>query len=261
MQHAQKLVLVPKERLEKLQKNQDNLPTIQTPGDNITRTDAEMHKLLNDSKTSDIEKAKLYTQLLQKFLFQKGMIKEKVIENENDNLLDMENNFSILSDISEVEKTVTNGKNSEDIVSSVPKAYRVKANGIMKHLLRSGDVDYNEKLELVFKNQVISGTNITDLVNDAVRKRKTAPVPKGRTFFAKALASVHMPFEFIGNEDVKKLINVENNQPTLTPSPPLTRTRMAAITSTPTSSRPNNTEDSFVDAEETVQNWSRLKKK
>lgn len=265
MLHAQKFVLVPQERLEKLERSQETatLPTTQTPGDNASRTDAEMHKVLN-SPGDDIEKAKIYAQLLARFLFQKGTMKNKI---DVDTLLDLEDksepndNFSVLSNITR-DETVIYKKNLNAVISTVPRNFKTKAAGLLNHLLASGVVDWNEKYELVFQNKVITGTNIIDLVNDTLRNRKSVAPPSGRTIFAKALSQVHTPQEFIGNDDVKALADEQNPHLLLTPSPVKTRRQRAAATSTPKrSKRGSESEESFYDSANTSLNWDRIKHK
>lgn len=63
------MVLVPQERLDRLERStlqQPPLPTVQTPGDASSRIDASMFDVLN-SNIGDREKATIYSQLLQRF--------------------------------------------------------------------------------------------------------------------------------------------------------------------------------------------------
>lgn len=81
MQHARKMVLVPEDSINKIHQNIQNdtvvkeiqeqpiLRTVQTPGTNLTRLDAELSEILNSDEANEHIKWKNYQQVLQRYLF------------------------------------------------------------------------------------------------------------------------------------------------------------------------------------------------
>jgi hypothetical protein len=60
----------------------------------------------------------------------------------------------------------------DDIVESVPKTMKAKAQLLLKKMKSSLDISWNEKGELKYKGETVQGSNVVDLVNDVLRKRK-----------------------------------------------------------------------------------------
>ena len=58
-----------------------------------------------------------------------------------------------------------------DVVDTVPKTMQVKARRLMEHLKR--DIALTARGELIHEGVPIVGSNVVDLVNDLLRKRKT----------------------------------------------------------------------------------------
>ena len=61
-----------------------------------------------------------------------------------------------------------------DVVDTVPKTMQVKARRLMEHLKR--DIAWTARGELIHEGVPIVGSNVVDLVNDMLRKRKTDPI-------------------------------------------------------------------------------------
>ena len=80
-------------------------------------------------------------------------------------------------------------KNIEEILESVPKSYRKHAHLLMKHLLRKAVPDrlsWDVQGIVTIDGNVVKDSNITDLINDAMRERKTVKAV-GRNQFAQLL--------------------------------------------------------------------------
>ena len=58
---------------------------------------------------------------------------------------------------------------------------------------------WNERGEFEYRGQLIKNSNLTDLVNDVLRKRKKASDPLGWETFAEVLQRSNVPQELIGN--------------------------------------------------------------
>ena len=60
-----------------------------------------------------------------------------------------------------------------DVVDTVPKTMQAKARRLMEHLKR--DIAWTTRDELIHEGVPVAGSNVVDLVNDMLRKRKTDP--------------------------------------------------------------------------------------
>jgi hypothetical protein len=60
----------------------------------------------------------------------------------------------------------------DEILESVPKTMKAKAQLLLKKIKSSPDISWNEKGELKYKGETVRGSNVVDLVNDVLRKRK-----------------------------------------------------------------------------------------
>ena len=81
------------------------------------------------------------------------------------------------------------------IVDTVPKTMQAKARRLMEHLKR--DIAWTARGELIHEGVPVVGSNVVDLVNDLLRKRKTDPT--GWQPFARQLSAINLPMEFVGN--------------------------------------------------------------
>ena len=70
----------------------------------------------------------------------------------------------------------------------------------MHRLKQDDNIGWNVKGELVYKGEVMPHTNIQDLVQDILRKRKTH-IPHGWQTFAKALKESNISQDLVGNQE------------------------------------------------------------
>ena len=89
----------------------------------------------------------------------------------------------------------------DDVVASVPKLVRGKAEQLAKVVLR--EMTWSPKGELIVNGQVLPGTHVVDLVGNAVRQRKSFR-PAGRDAFLEELSRINVPRELIGNQEIWK---------------------------------------------------------
>ncbi|CAD6234041.1 GSCOCG00012360001-RA-CDS, partial [Cotesia congregata] len=229
MEHAKKMVLIPYEDIDKVKSVPKNfeqvltslsnnyLPTSQTPGDPETRLDVELTKILNETSvdTNTHDKVKQYSELLRRYLFFKNQHRENnsTIEKiENNEVIPDTNDFSAINGNQEISSIAINNSIAEqnksykvsDIVNGVPKTYQLAAENILRHIesVDSGKrLQWDDKGSVTLDNRKIPGANIVDLINDAVRHRKTVKVT-GRNFFASFLQEINTPREFVGNSSL-----------------------------------------------------------
>jgi hypothetical protein len=118
-------------------------------------------------------------------------------------------------------------KNVDKIVESVPKSYRGRALLLMRHLLDKAvpaRINWNEHGVVTIDGDVIKDSNITELINKAMRERKTMKA-EGRVQFARLFRVLNTSSVLVGN---KKLLTVSSSN--------LAKLRLTA-SSTPIASR------------------------
>ena len=78
-----------------------------------------------------------------------------------------------------------------DVVGTVPKTMQAKARRLMEHLKR--DIFWTARGELIHEGVPVIESNVVDLVNDMLRKRKTDPT--GWQPFSRQLRAMNLPME------------------------------------------------------------------
>lgn len=202
MERARKMVLIPQEELQRMQSHFNDvksinnnasgpeeptpLKTTQTPGDNVTRLDDEMRRIL-DSKNyaSENDKFKDFSQLLQRYLFFVDKNRRPV------QTLEEEHNYNDKMD-------------DEIIISSLPKVYQKKGRMLINHLKANKNViSWNSAGSVYFHGQKCKDSNIIDLMNYAARQRKNMDIA-GKDQFLRVLRETDTPREFVGNNELWK---------------------------------------------------------
>ena len=74
-----------------------------------------------------------------------------------------------------------------------------KAERLLQRLKDHPDVKWNSLGEFEYQGQSIKNSNLTDLVNDVLRKRKHAVAPLGWETFANVLQRINVPQDLVGN--------------------------------------------------------------
>ena len=87
-----------------------------------------------------------------------------------------------------------------EILDSVPKTTRGKAELLLIKMKTNRDITWNEKGELKYKDKIVHVSNIVDLVNDVLRKRNYFN-PEGWETFGEALREGNVPQDLIGHSD------------------------------------------------------------
>ena len=93
------------------------------------------------------------------------------------------------------------GNVEADIVESVPPTMKSRARQLDKKLKENKDlITWDDKAQLVYEGTPVAGSNVIDLVNDALRHRKNFN-PRGWRLFAKLLSDVNIPEGIFRNEN------------------------------------------------------------
>ena len=241
MEHARKMVLIPKESVDRLQalSVHGKLNSVQTPGTTTSRLDAEMNDILNSvDNMTEREKWQRYSQVLQRYLHFKDVL-DNSKKSRND---DVEEGEEENADNS-IDQGAPSTSVDARIVESVPSKFQNKARNLLQHLRICGNVTWNKQGTTFVDGTVVRKANIIDLLNDAMRERKNHPPPAGHLQFAAALQQAGVPREFIGNSRILHHLNAS-----LTTSSPLWGTSKVDKSGLNNRSLNNISAGEFVDA-------------
>ena len=217
MEHAKKMILVEPRVLENMTRNQ---PIEDATNRDLKETSQSMKDIL-ESDDAAYDKANAYQQALWGFLKRFEQYKDRPL-----------GKVQLTSDSKPISSTSKSGDEStsledesgvvRDVIASVPISLRNKAGRLLKRLKSNPQVKWNELGELEYDGRVIKQSNLTDLVNDVLRKRRQTPDPLGWDVFADALRQVNVAQDLIGNpkrwDYIRKIPTVEaNNEKEKTP--------------------------------------------
>ena len=158
----------------------------------------EMNDWLEKDDLPEDTKATMYAQQLQRV----NQLKNQVFRPEP----------SPVQMITHTEQTMTSGSDSttpsqqlnatdKRIIDSVPKTMQNRAKLLVQKLKDHSDViSWNANGQLVLEGSIVPNSNIVDLVNDVIRKRKGFN-PEHSNTFAKALAKINVPEDYLRNPD------------------------------------------------------------
>lgn len=204
------MVLVDPRKLEALQKASSQSPPPPPPSYNVLeeidspvtsalrRLDQEMRDILDNETYTEDEKIKLYNQTLQRYLEYKRQRLYNIHHPPPPRQLEAKSADAAAAAADDDEK-INRQLVEKDIIDSVPQTYQRKARLLIDRLKRSRVIGWKDDGRLVYKDEVVPNTHITDLVNDAVRSRKRFE-PYGWRIFAQGLSDSNVPQELVGNK-------------------------------------------------------------
>ncbi|XP_036147275.1 uncharacterized protein LOC118647132 [Monomorium pharaonis] len=235
--------------------------SVRTPGTPLTRLDAEMSRVLNSSWPRNIKDGKSRKRKAVRSADETTSNDTRAEEgdaddNDDDNDYDDDDDSTIVfhetspisgkhprtSDIDTVkEKTrkvirnIHELKSVEKILETVPKTYRSQARMLMRHLQDKAEPDrlnWDEQGIVTIDGNVVKDSDITELINDAVRERKTVKAT-GRDQFDRLLRSLNTRTALVGNKELLKAVygssinarpqSLASSTPNITRSPPKRR--------------------------------------
>lgn len=214
MNHARKMVLVPEHTLERLERRQN----VATPPltARLNGLDQEITDVLKDSKLSEDEKVRQYSQALQNYLHYYNERKDQPInvkiqqpaplpkEPEKPQEAQEENTAQEAR-----EAPRTNRDNIErEIIQTLPKTLKDRGRRLLEKIKENSDVmNWNEKGQLVVDGAAQQGTHISDLIRDSLRaSKKNSPGPIGWEMFTQGLAKMNAPENLIRNAQRKQAL-------------------------------------------------------
>ena len=194
MEHARKMALVDPRLLDTFRSQPPPPHPTDTLGKTVQALDDEMMTILDRKDLDDRTKVTLYNQVLRRYnVLSDKRVKEPVrVGAVNESMSSTASGPG--AGVAVVPEGVV-GAPSSGIEATVPKTMQAKARRLMEHLKR--DVAWTARGELIHEGVPVSGSNVVDLVNDLLRKRKTDPT--GWQPFARQLRAINLPMELVGN--------------------------------------------------------------
>ena len=203
MEYTKKMALVDPRLLETLAtpKRPATLPIKA-----MSELDEDMKHILGRQDIDEQEKVKQYNQILRRYVTYDGKANQPV-EVRITQQTAQGSNPSVAGD----------GKESSldrNILETVPSTMQRRAKLILDKIRQNSDMSWDSRGQLTIGEKPVKDTNITDLLNDVLRKRKR-PHPTGWEAFAKGLREANVPRELVGNKDRWNYMQSgESGQPT-----------------------------------------------
>ena len=166
---------------------QNNLPSPLTR--KLSELDEEMKTILERQDLSEFNKARAYSEILDKYLDVKRRLQQPTAIP----IVDQKTQESSPSQLD---------KQTVDL-NLIPQNYRNRAQNLLTHIEKQTDLDWNNKGELIVDRQPIVGSHIIDLVKDTVSTRQRGAdieSPTGASVFMEGLRKSNVPQSLIGNK-------------------------------------------------------------
>ena len=164
MEHVKRLVLMPEHMAENTTQSKPLVPPLTSQ---VNHLDSKMDSLLQRQDITQDEKARLYSQILQCYLnYYKGMsqpVRVRVVSSKptTEKLETQPEPVDLLDNI------------ETDILESAPPTMKTRARQLVKKLKENKDlITWDDKAQLVYEGKPIPGSNVVDLVNEALRHKK-----------------------------------------------------------------------------------------
>ena len=105
-------------------------------------------------------------------------------------------------------------KNLEQlIIDSAPKQMQNKAKLLVEHFRDNPYLQWDDKGQIIIDGKTVDGSNIVDLVGDAMRSQKRKNYqPVGMTSFVQGVKQANIPSDWIRNESYVKQMRKEQEE-------------------------------------------------
>ena len=177
MESAEKMLLVPADAVEKLQKK------------NMTQLDSELFDILHDNSLSEDVKWKLYSQILQRFLHKVAESQQPIeipIVQQTPSAVEVRNQLA-RQEATKKRSEYVNEEKDDEIETSTPSSLQShplhvlrknltaglakKAEKLYKVLDSRGSISWTRDGEVSLGKDPLAGSNISDLISTAVRAK------------------------------------------------------------------------------------------
>ena len=149
-------------------------PATDTLGKKVQALDDDMMTILDRKDLDDGTKVTLYNQVLQRYnVLADKHVKEPIrVVTVNESMAGSGSGVEPGPGSEGAVRAPSSGLEAT-VLDTVPKTMQAKARRLMEHLKR--DVAWTARGELIHEGVPVAGSNVVDLVNDLLRKRKTDP--------------------------------------------------------------------------------------
>lgn len=196
MNQTKKMVLISPEVFQRLHNR--------VPDENLHLLENDMNQVLHAPELEDRAKWAKYQQLLQR----------------RQHFHDKMRQPTAVPIVEEPDETAYMQNFKQEILQTLPRAYKNKGELLFNRICNSDLVKWDRLGVVSINDNVLPGSNITDLVCDAVRFKKSE-APTGWLEFVKALRTLNVPQELLGNPERRE--QSPEGRPTF---PSLARRRM-----------------------------------
>lgn len=187
-----KLYLVPEDVIQTW-KNEQRIQQVDKPVETtLGKIDNNMQSILSNNSISDYDKEKLYTQKLGTYVDMRDRMAPPMHSTTS--------TPTSTATFTSSSPTTSNTAEFHDILSTVPKIYRPKADTFLKYLQSDKDISWDDKGQLILKGKLIPKSHVVDLMHDSLRLRKKVKRAKGWRELSHHLVGKNIPHEIIGNE-------------------------------------------------------------
>ena len=198
MEHTRKMALVDPRLLESLRP----APPLTNSLVRVLRgLDGEMSSVLDRTDLDEGDKVKLYNQILLRYnttadkRFKQPM-RVVVVNDDGTAVAAAAMRDAGTTQAAASSQSLAATRADADIVESVPKSLKSKADRLMKRLKNEPTIQWKDRGELILDGATIPESNMMDLVHDVLSKRKQSD-PVGWQPFVKHLKHITIPMELV----------------------------------------------------------------
>ena len=230
MELLKKIAMTQNEMLNFMEEKQQD--ALSSERQQFNRARKDMNQWLERKDIPEDKKAIMYGQELQKVnrlkkhVFQPHPLQVQMIDQVNNHLEQVQSESSDQETLSLLDK---------QIVDSVPKTMQNRAKLLIRSIKQHPDViSWNDKGQMIYEGSAYPNSNIIDLVNDVLRKRKGFDPDHSKTFL-KGLAKINVPEDYVRHTDRLETMRTFRRIQDYLPSTP-TSTSSSRSQKTPTTS-------------------------
>lgn len=221
-EHTKKMILIDPRVLDSLTASKAPPVAPDPVADSVKDMDSHMKTILDNKSMNIHDKAEAYHQTLRRYLHRLDEFKKQplgtVITQPPASALSHDPPTTTPASL----PSFTEDKMATRLLDSLGTVNKKKAQLLLQHIYDHPDLAWNDHGEFVYQGQRLEKSNLIDLVNDAIRKRKSSPPPYGWQQFVSALGKTNIPLEAIGNPQRLKYIiqkqDVTSSLPSRKPS-------------------------------------------
>uniref|UniRef100_A0ABD2X0Y8 Uncharacterized protein n=1 Tax=Trichogramma kaykai TaxID=54128 RepID=A0ABD2X0Y8_9HYME len=214
MERGKKMIVLPEDTYERLRTTNASASatastsavegSMQTTGDNLSRLDASLYKIMNsDRYTDEYEKCKNYLQTLRRYLF--FTRKEQMGDDDEDEAFDNGASAKLAKPMP-----------VSEIIDSLPKTHRRDANLLLNHLTATNRIKWDNAGVVKIDNAVINNSSIADLIQSVLKKSAKAFLepssPTGQLEITRLLKETEAPLKLIKNPFMAQVFERPRNR-------------------------------------------------